>query len=215
MLLRCTHSLLLRQMHMRSCGSRRNVKRQRRGGGTQAGGRTQMLCYIGLENAYGRAFRSTCPEAARDTCPQLAAICAAQWSLATRGFGRDVMMVGLLTARRGEASRVPGDVCALVRVCPFQVGRDGSARAHEDWPSGRNDIHWVGRSAQQLLERYPWPTLVTDFEATNVEFGRLGLNSSRTWNCRLRFATYAGGSHESDTASASLVLMRTCSTECM
>ena len=26
-LLRCTHSLLLRQMHMRSCGSRRNVQR--------------------------------------------------------------------------------------------------------------------------------------------------------------------------------------------
>ena len=34
---------------------------------------------IDLENAYGRAFRSTCLEAARTACPQLAAICAAQW----------------------------------------------------------------------------------------------------------------------------------------
>ena len=32
-----------------------------------------------LENAFGRAFRSTCLEAARTACPQLAAICAAQW----------------------------------------------------------------------------------------------------------------------------------------
>ena len=34
---------------------------------------------IDLENVNGRAFRSTCLEAARPTCPQLAAICAAQW----------------------------------------------------------------------------------------------------------------------------------------
>ena len=33
---------------------------------------------IDLENAYGRAYRSTCLEAARAACPQLAAICAAQ-----------------------------------------------------------------------------------------------------------------------------------------
>ena len=34
---------------------------------------------IDLANAFGRAFRSTCLEAARTACPQLAAICAAQW----------------------------------------------------------------------------------------------------------------------------------------
>ena len=34
---------------------------------------------IDLENAFGRAFRSTCLEAARTACPQLAAICPAQW----------------------------------------------------------------------------------------------------------------------------------------
>ena len=35
---------------------------------------------IDLEiNTHGRAFRSTCLEAARSACPQLAAICAAQW----------------------------------------------------------------------------------------------------------------------------------------
>ena len=34
-----------------------------------------------LENAYGRAFRSTCMEAARSACPQLAAICAAPCKL--------------------------------------------------------------------------------------------------------------------------------------
>ena len=38
-----------------------------------------MVLPIDLENAYGRAFRSTCLEAARGACPQLAAICAAQW----------------------------------------------------------------------------------------------------------------------------------------
>ena len=31
------------------------------------------------ESAYGRAFRSTCLEAARLACPQLAAVCEAQW----------------------------------------------------------------------------------------------------------------------------------------
>ena len=31
------------------------------------------------ESAYGRAFRSTCFEAARLVCPQLAAVCEAQW----------------------------------------------------------------------------------------------------------------------------------------
>ena len=34
---------------------------------------------IDLENAYGRAFRPTCLEAARSACPQLAARCAALW----------------------------------------------------------------------------------------------------------------------------------------
>ena len=34
---------------------------------------------IDLENGKGRAFRSTCLEAARGACPQLAVICAAQW----------------------------------------------------------------------------------------------------------------------------------------
>ena len=34
---------------------------------------------IDVENAFGRAFRSTSLEAARTACPQLAAICAAQW----------------------------------------------------------------------------------------------------------------------------------------
>ena len=34
---------------------------------------------IDLENAHGRAFRSTYLEAARSACPQLATICAAQW----------------------------------------------------------------------------------------------------------------------------------------
>ena len=41
---------------------------------------------IDLENAYGRAFRSTCLEAARTTCPQLAASCAAQWEQCDTSF---------------------------------------------------------------------------------------------------------------------------------
>ena len=39
-----------------------------------------------LENAYGRAFRSTCLEAVRRACPQLAAICAAQWDTCDTRF---------------------------------------------------------------------------------------------------------------------------------
>ena len=38
-----------------------------------------VVLSIDLENANGRAYRSTCLEAARAACPQLAAICAAQW----------------------------------------------------------------------------------------------------------------------------------------
>ena len=40
---------------------------------------TDVVLPVDLENAYGRAFRSTCLEAARAACPQLAAICAARW----------------------------------------------------------------------------------------------------------------------------------------
>ena len=38
-----------------------------------------VVLLIDMENAYGRAFRCTCLEAARTACPQLAAVCAAQW----------------------------------------------------------------------------------------------------------------------------------------
>ena len=47
---------------------------------------------------------------------------------------------------------------------------------------------------------------VTDFEGTNVEFGRLGLSSSRTRSCRRRFATFARESRVNGTGSVSLVL---------
>ena len=49
---------------------------------------------IDLENAYGRAFRSTCLEAARIAYPQLAAIRVAQWELCDTNSGSDVTMVG-------------------------------------------------------------------------------------------------------------------------
>ena len=85
---------------------------------------------IDLENAHGRAFRSTCLEAARGTCPQLAAICAAQWEPCDTRFWQRCEVAGLLTAQRGVAGMVP-EVCKLccawVGVCPLQVRCNSSA----------------------------------------------------------------------------------------
>ena len=78
---------------------------------------------IDLENACGRAFRSTCLEAARGACPQLAAICAAQWEPCDTRFWRrcddgwTVDNEGRLAGFQSNASYV----CAWVRVGPLQV----------------------------------------------------------------------------------------------
>ena len=48
-------------------------------GAPKEGQDADVVLPIGVENANGRAFRSTCLKAARTACPQLAAICAAHW----------------------------------------------------------------------------------------------------------------------------------------
>ena len=158
---------------------------------------------IDLENAYGRACRSTCLEAARGAGPQLAAICAARWNgnCATRGSGRDATMAGLLRARRGEAGRVPSCasyVCAWTGVCP-QVRCNSPAGGHED-------------SAHGTASTALWLMRVTDFVGTNAEVGRLGLSSLRTRSCRQRFATCA---RRSGAGSVFLDLWHTCNMACM
>ena len=62
---------------------------------------------IDLENAYGRAFRSTCLEAARALARSWQRSAQHNGDRATRGFGRDAMMAGLVTVRREEAGRAP------------------------------------------------------------------------------------------------------------
>ena len=62
-----------------------------------------------LENAYGRAFRSGCVEAARSACPQLAAICASQWEPCDTRFWRrcdDGWTVDSTTRGGWQGSRV-------------------------------------------------------------------------------------------------------------
>eukprot|EP00974_Lingulodinium_polyedra_P097926 9492931-Lingulodinium_polyedra.AAC.1 len=39
-----------------------------------------VILPIDLENAYGRALRSVCLEAAQTVCPRTAALAAAQWA---------------------------------------------------------------------------------------------------------------------------------------
>ena len=48
-------------------------------GAPKGGQDGDVVLPIEQENTYGRAFRSTCLEAARRACPQLAAGCAGQW----------------------------------------------------------------------------------------------------------------------------------------
>ena len=57
-------------------------------------------------------------------------LCSTMGALRHKVFGRDTIMAGLLTARQEELAGIPGHasyVCDRVRVCPLQVGRDGSA----------------------------------------------------------------------------------------
>ena len=81
---------------------------------------------IDLENAYGRAFRSTCWEAARTACPQLAAICAAQcddgWTVDSTTSG------GWQGSRAMQVMFVLGLECALSKsddLAPREITRIG------------------------------------------------------------------------------------------
>ena len=56
---------------------------------------------IDVENAWGRAFRSTCLEAARSACLSLLRFVRHNGNPETRGCGSDTTMAGLLTATRG------------------------------------------------------------------------------------------------------------------
>ena len=90
-----------------------------------------------LGNAYGRAFRSTCLEAARSACPQPAAICAAQWEPCDTRFWQrcdDGWTVDGTTRGGWQGSRamqvmfVPGLEFALSKtdeLAPRQITRIG------------------------------------------------------------------------------------------
>ena len=81
---------------------------------------------IDLENAYGRAFRSTCMEAARTAYPQLAAICVAQWEPCDTRFWQRCDDAGLWIGRPEAGGKGRGAhasyVSAWTGVCPLQVG---------------------------------------------------------------------------------------------
>ena len=110
-----------------------------------------------LENAYGRAFRSTCLEAARGTCPQLRyaqlswAPCDTRfWLRCDDGWTVNGTTRGGWQGCKSHASYV----CAWAGVCPLQVRCSmAPARGHEDWPSGRHDVHRVGCSDGPLMEQ--------------------------------------------------------------
>ena len=144
-----------------------------------------------LENAYGRAFRPACLDAARTACPQLAAICAAEWEPCDTRFWQrcdDGWTLDSTTRGGWQGSRalqvmfVLGLESALSKsddLAPLEITRIGL----------QDDTTFMGSAAALNRSwgvplRARWPTQVTDVAATNVECGRLDLNSLRTQNCR-------------------------------
>ena len=103
----------------------------------------------------GRAFRSTCLEAVRSTCPQLAAICVAQWEPCDTRFWQrcdDGWAVDSTTRGGWQGSRA-----MFVLGLEFALSMsDATAQpvCHEDWPSGRHDVHWVGCSDEPVMEQH-------------------------------------------------------------
>ena len=137
-----------------------------------------VVLQIDLENAYGRAFRSTCMEAARTACPQRAAICATALWEDTRFWQRcdDGWTVDSTTRGGWQESRAMQVMFVLGLPSPSLTS----------WLRARS------RGSACRMTCSTWCTIggvlaeeqVTDSVATNVEYGRKDLSSLRTQNCR-------------------------------
>ena len=124
---------------------------------------------IDLENAFGRAFRSTCWEAARTACPQLAAVCAAQWKPCDTKFWQrcdDGWTVDSTTRGGWQGSRAVQIMFVLGLEFLPSPSLTSWLRVRS---RGLDDLH-------SLLERSTdpgaplkvcWPKQVTDSVATN------------------------------------------------
>ena len=102
-----------------------------------------------LENALGRAFRSTCPEAARNACPQLAAICAAQWEPCDTRFWQpcdDGWTVDSTTRGRWQGSRAMQVMFVL--VLEFAVSKSDEPAPRVITRIGlQDDMTFIGSAA--------------------------------------------------------------------
>ena len=121
---------------------------------TEGGPDGDVILPIDLENAYGRAFRSTCLKAVRLACQQLAAVCAAQWEPCdTRILQRcdDGWIVGSTSRGGWQGSRamqvmfVLGLEHALTKL--DTTAPDGLTRI-----GLQDDMTLIGRCSQPILE---------------------------------------------------------------
>ena len=135
---------------------------------------------IDLENANGRAYRSTCLEAARTACPQLAAICAAHWEPCDTRFWQrcdDGWTLNSTTRGGWQGSRamqvmfvlgLEFALCKSDELAPSEITRIGL----------QDDVTFMGLSQRSTVPlRVCWPKQVTDSVATNVEYRRRDLSS--------------------------------------
>ena len=128
-----------------------------------------------LENAYGRAFRSTCLEAARSACPQPAAICAAQWEPCdTRSWQRcdDGWTVDGTTGGGWQGSRATQVVFVL--GLEFALSKTDELAPREITRIGlQDDMTFIGSAA--ALNR-SW-NFIEDALAVQMRSVRQDLNS--------------------------------------
>ena len=92
-----------------------------------------------LENVFGRAFRSTCLEAARSACSQRAAICATQWGACDTGFWHrcdDGWTVDGTTRGGWQGSRAMQVMFVLGLEFALSKTDELSPPDHKDWPAG-------------------------------------------------------------------------------
>ena len=104
---------------------------------------------IDLENAYGRAFRSTCLEAAMSACPQLAAICAAQWEPCDTRFWQrfdDGWTFDSTTREGWEGSRAMQVTFVLGLECALSVS-DATAQQGVTRIGLQDDMTFIGSAA--------------------------------------------------------------------
>ena len=145
---------------------------------------------IDLENAYGRAFRSPCLEAARAACPQLAAVCAAQWEPCDTRFWQrcdDGWTVDRTMRGGWQGSRAMQVMFVL--GLEFALSKSDELAPSEITRIGMQDGLLQCSTAPGRPLKVCWPRQVTDSDGTNVGHGPLVLNRLRTQNCRPRFVT--------------------------